>query len=45
MKGGKATGTDNIAIEQIEALEEFGISKITILPTRYMTQDIYQKIC
>ena len=31
MKGGKATGPDNIAIEQIEALEEFGISKITIL--------------
>ena len=31
MKGGKATGPNNIAIEQIEALEEFGISKITIL--------------
>ena len=31
MKGGKATGPDNIALEQIEALEEFGISKITIL--------------
>ena len=31
MKGGKATGPDNIAIEQIEAPEEFGISKITIL--------------
>ena len=27
MKGGKATGPDNIAIEHIEALEEFGISK------------------
>ena len=32
MKGGKATGPDNIAIEQnIEAPEELGISKITIL--------------
>ena len=31
MKGGKAAGPDNFAIEQIEALEEFGISKITIL--------------
>ena len=32
MKGGKASGPDNIAIEQIiEALEEFSISKTTIL--------------
>ena len=28
---GKATGPDNIAVEQIEALEEFGIMKITEL--------------
>ena len=46
MKGGKATGPDNIATEQIEALEEFDTSKITILRKKiYDTGHIYQKIC
>ncbi|GFR99132.1 endonuclease-reverse transcriptase [Elysia marginata] len=31
MKSGKATGPDSIAVEQIEALEEFGITIITDL--------------
>ncbi|GFO16201.1 endonuclease-reverse transcriptase [Plakobranchus ocellatus] len=31
MKNGKATGPDNIAAEQIKALDEFGINKITVL--------------
>ncbi|GFO24710.1 transposon tx1 uncharacterized 149 kda protein [Plakobranchus ocellatus] len=32
MKHGKATGPDNILIELIEALEDFGIGKVTRLP-------------
>ena len=36
MNGGKATDPDNIAIEHIEALEEFGISK-----TRILLNEIY----
>ncbi|GFO01373.1 craniofacial development protein 2-like protein [Plakobranchus ocellatus] len=31
MKHGKATGTDNISVELIEALEDFGIGKVTHL--------------
>ena len=44
MKGGKATGPDNIAIEQqIKALEEFGISKIILLHEIYDTGHNYTK--
>ncbi|GFO07316.1 hypothetical protein PoB_003382100 [Plakobranchus ocellatus] len=31
MKHGKATGPDNISVELIEALEDFGIGKVTHL--------------
>ncbi|GFO33982.1 retrovirus-related pol polyprotein line-1 [Plakobranchus ocellatus] len=31
MKHGKATGPDNISVELIEALEDFGIGKVTLL--------------
>ncbi|GFN95412.1 hypothetical protein PoB_002191800 [Plakobranchus ocellatus] len=31
MKMGKATGPDNIAVEQIEALEDVGIESLTFL--------------
>ena len=48
MKGGKATDPDNIAIEQIEALEEFGISEITTLlngiyDTGHTSKDMLKK--
>ncbi|GFN75271.1 RNA-directed DNA polymerase from mobile element jockey-like [Plakobranchus ocellatus] len=32
MKHGKATGPDNISVELIEALEDFGIGKVTYAP-------------
>ncbi|GFS03554.1 hypothetical protein ElyMa_004635000 [Elysia marginata] len=41
MKNGKATGPDNIAAEQIKALDEFGINKITeLLDEIYETGEI-----
>ncbi|GFR88016.1 hypothetical protein ElyMa_004239800 [Elysia marginata] len=41
MKNGKATGPDNIAAEQIKALDEFGINKITeLLDEIYETREI-----
>ncbi|GFS20164.1 LINE-1 retrotransposable element ORF2 protein [Elysia marginata] len=31
MKAGKATGPDGVAVEMIEALEEYGVEKLTSL--------------
>ncbi|GFO18885.1 endonuclease-reverse transcriptase [Plakobranchus ocellatus] len=45
MKNGKATGPDNIAAEQIKALDEFGINKITeLLDEIYETGEIPKKM-
>ena len=38
MKNGKATGPDDIAIEMIRALDEFGILKITAI-----ANEVYDK--
>ncbi|GFN80048.1 endonuclease-reverse transcriptase [Plakobranchus ocellatus] len=43
MKHGKATGPDNISVELIEALEDFGIGKVTHL-LKFMTQGRFQQI-
>ncbi|GFN92920.1 hypothetical protein PoB_001942600 [Plakobranchus ocellatus] len=45
MKHGKATGPDNISVELIEALEDFGIGKVThLLNEIYDTGGRFQQI-
>ena len=46
MKRGKAVGPDNISIEMIESLEDFGIDMVTILMTEiYENGDIPHDLC